>query len=203
MAPKQSKMTSGSSQTSSSASASTQLQDLLRNMDEAGKTDEVLAILRQNFGTERVEDHGAMSDASKRRRSPAPSEGWEQVQYPQTSGGYSSGPMGTSESGQTDAGGIQQAALPEGIPSLTRWSETLCELPKVAKLNYSYAELVQASYQDESLKKYLLSYVLTFRGSSDRVKDLRLFLEAIGYTGSETPVLRYGSATSDIRRFKE
>ena len=126
-----------------------------------------------------------MSDATKRLRPSSPElGGWENaIHIPaaessgSTSSGYDAAPSQEAvrplhappqPQGAPTAALMTQAdvlvpqpghpgvTLPDGIPSVQRWSQTLYVLPKVKNLQASYSELVQRSRTNEDLRNYLL-----------------------------------------------
>ena len=169
--------------TSANASSSSSADDLnrvLARLQSDGRTQEVLEVLQLSFG----------SPVEKRNRDLAgqPLEdededfGYERVQAPVAPAAA--------------AGNVQ---LPAGVNSVTQWGNALCVLPKVAALKLSYSELVLRAVEDKEVRSYLDNFVRKYQGTSARVKDLRLYLEASQGAG---PVLYY-EGSSEVRRFKE
>ena len=177
MAPK-----AKTSATASSSSSADDLNRVLARLQSDGRTQEVLEVLQLSFG----------SPVEKRTRDLAgqpldnPDEdedfGYERVQAPVAPAAV--------------AGNVQ---LPAGVNSVTQWGNTLCVLPKVAALKLSYSELVLRAVEDKEVRSYLDNFVRKYQGTSARVKDLRLYLEASQGVG---PVLYY-EGSSEVRRFKE
>ena len=148
-----------------------EIRAFVMRMHEQNRIHEVFEVLNSNFdmttAPQPMQPAQAMTDASKRRRSPNAPEPWEVVQEQgivtpgprgsrPTSSTMSSAPMAGSAFLSTDAnvnrqsanGGLHPCGLPEGISSFRQWGSTVCVLPKVSKLRLNYRELVTKSYQD-------------------------------------------------------
>ena len=209
-----------------------EIRAFVMRMHDQNRLHEVFEVLNSNFdmttAPQPMQPAQAMTDASKRRRSPNAPEPWEVVQEQgivtpgprgsrPTSSTMSAAPMAGSAFLPTEANvnNPQRAGyipadyepvgpvdLPEGISSFRQWGSTVCVLPKVSKLRLNYRELVTKSYQDDDLRKYLTNFILTHQGNSEKVHDLKRYLIAIRYNGSHE-VIRYGGGTSEARVFKD
>lgn len=76
-------------------------------------------------------------------------------------------------------------------------SRTLCDLPKVASLKYTYAGLVNEAKKGNTMLVNYLDWVLTAgQGKSPKVDDLRNYLKVVHYKGpaSEMTVTYPGSS---------
>ena len=171
--------------------------ELLDRAKDEGRLNEVMEILERSFGAQTQASSGrgyqAMTDASKRRRNPESEDDvdgsgeFDLVQPPVLQGGTS------SKKARHDVN------LPEGIPSLAKWGDTLCTLPKVAALQLSYSELADRADHDPNIMGYIEAFVLKYRGTSAKVLDLRRYLEATRYS---TGCIYY-EGTGEVRKFKE
>ena len=75
--------------------------------------------------------------------------------------------------------------MPEakGIDSLKEWGSTLCELPKVKKLNLSYEQLTQRAMEGDTIfRDYLIWWYGPGAKVSRMVEDLVNYVKAIGLT---------------------
>ena len=72
--------------------------------------------------------------------------------------------------------------------------KTLCQLPKVAKLHLSYAELVIRAQTDKEINTYLGEYILNHKTSSLKVADLKQYLQYVGFVKDQKTYIP-GSST--------
>ena len=178
-----------------------ELRRALLRLEAEGKADEVLQMIRSSFGA--PEDRQGMTDASKRLRQADLGE-WELT---------SATPSGSQASGYSAAAGASAlqlptrsstttSGLPRGVDSVSRWGDTLCELPKVANKRPTYKELVQEAYEDPEMMGYLTRFVLKHNGPSPKGQDLRRYLEHIRFSRRESAPSYLGES-SVIRNYKE
>ena len=201
-------------------------------MQEQNRKHEVFEVLSYNFdmttAPQPMQSAQAMTDASKRRRSPnAPeplgSGSGARHHCPGPRGGH---PTSSTTSSASMAGSAFRPAdanvnnpqtdgyipsdyepvgpvdQPEGISSFRQWGSTVCVLPKGSQLRLNYRELVNKSYQDDDLRKYFTNLILSHPRNSEKVHDLKRYLIAIKYNGGEE-VIRYIGGASEARVFKD
>lgn len=68
----------------------------------------------------------------------------------------------------------EEIKLPPGIPDLTTWGQTVCELPKVKSEGMTYAELVKSTNSEH--KEYLEWVIKCGQSKGPRCNDLRNYL---------------------------
>ena len=206
-----------------SPSVEEQMKKILERARSEGNMAEVFKVIGSSFKAEDTTsaDRQGMSDAPKRLRSTSPlPSGWENAVHIKSQGpsdaassGYRAEHVQSPERLQTPQLPAQQfvlqpgradAQLPPGVPSVQRWGQTLCVLPKVKSLRASYEELVTMARTSDEMRNYLEKYVMTFNGASTKVKDLRRFLEYIDFPTciGDRPVY-YAEQSTCVRRFKE
>ena len=206
-----------------SPSVEEQMKKILEQARSEGNMAEVFKVIGSSFKAEDTTsaDRQGMSDAPKRLRSTSPlPSGWENAVHIKSQGpsdaassGYRAEHVQSPERLQTPQLPAQQfvlqpgradAQLPPGVPSVQRWGQTLCVLPKVKSLRASYEELVTMARTSDEMRNYLEKYVMTFNGASTKVKDLRRFLEYIDFPTciGDRPVY-YAEQSTCVRRFKE
>ena len=150
-----------------------------------------ILLRAQSAGVQKSEEssagYGSMSDASKRQRGPEDweLEEWEAIAYQEQqkalhderlqAGGAS------SQMPVLPAGPGVLITYPPGISSLEDWGTTICRLPKVSKMDVSYAKMTK----DSSLEKYLVWVEQHGTGKGGRFEDLCAYLKAIDYTASK------------------
>ena len=144
-----------------SPSVEEQMKKILEQARSEGNMAEVFKVIGSSFKAEDTTsaDRQGMSDAPKRLRSTSPlPSGWENAVHIKSQGpsdaassGYRAEHVQSPERLQTPQLPAQQfvlqpgradAQLPPGVPSVQRWGQTLCVLPKVKSLRASYEELV-------------------------------------------------------------
>ena len=165
-----------------SSSSADDLNRVLARLQSDGRTQEVLEVLQLSFGSPVEKRNRDLAGQPWDNEDEDEDFGYERVQAPVAPAAA--------------AGNVQ---LPTGVNSVTQWGNTLCVLPKVAALKLSYSELVLRAVEDKEVRSYLDNFVRKYQGTSARVKDLRLYLEASQGAG---PVLYY-EGSSEVRRFKE
>ena len=206
-----------------SPSVEEQMKKILERARSEGNMAEVFKVIGSSFKAEDTTsaDRQGMSDAPKRLRSTSPlPSGWENAVHIKSQGpsdaassGYRAEHVQSPERLQTPQLPAQQfvlqpgradAQLPPGVPSVQRWGQTLCVLPKVKSLRASYEELVTMARASDEMRNYLEKYVMTVNGASTKVKDLRRFLEYIDFPTciGDRPVY-YAEQSTCVRRFKE
>lgn len=128
---------------------------------------------------------GAMNDSSKRRLTATGSD--EASESPTNSEGGAKFVMVQMPEPPAGAGGkASKIDLPSGVDSMEEWPRTVCELPKVAAMKKTYAQLqADAEKGDQDVKNYLV-FVLGYNGSSERTKDFAAYLRAVGYNQSKS-----------------
>lgn len=127
---------------------------------------------------------GAMNDSSKRRLTATGSD--EAAESPTNSEGGTKFVMVQMPEPPWAGGKASKIDLPSGVDSLEEWSRTVCELPKVAALKMTYAQLqADAEKGNQDVKNYLI-FVLGYNGSSERTKDFAAYLRATGYNHSKS-----------------
>ena len=133
---------------------------------------------------------GSMSDASKRLRDQwdiFQDEQWEPVSYCEPEKGLVQERFDQSKVSDQKPIPVKTGSpsdkleLPPGISCVADWSSTICRLPKVQKLNMSYAELV-ASREHQS---YLVWVQQHGKGRGGRFEDLSKYLDAIKFADSK------------------
>ncbi|CAE7581948.1 GIP, partial [Symbiodinium necroappetens] len=179
MAPKQRVRDATSSTTSVS------LERLMGRLQAEGRTDEVLNVLEEAFGT--LDHPQAMTDASKRRLDDSDFSDFELADFH------------CSQAPVAPTSAPYPTQFPEGVTSLAQWGQTLCTLPKVVSLKLSYTELVELSKSDREIHSYLNVFILSFTGNSAKVKDLQKYLVASGYKVPAT----YYEGSKEVRVFKD
>ena len=132
--------------------------------------------------------YGGMSDATKRLREP---EDWEVEEWEAIA--YQEQKALAEERFQTDKSSSQMPVLkkdpkaftmvtfPPGIDSMEDWSTTICRLPKVSKMNLTYAEMTETL----SLESYLTWVQQHGIGKGGRFEDLAQYLNAIDFHGKK------------------
>lgn len=170
----------------SSSTTSVSLERLMGRLQAEGRTDEVLNVLEEAFGT--LDRPQAMTDASKRRFDDSDFSDFELADFR-----CSQAPVAPTTTP------YQTTQFPDGVTSLAQWGQTLCTLPKVVGLKLSYAELVELSKSDREIFSYLNVFILSFTGNSAKVKDLQKYLVASGYK----PPAPYYEGSKEVRVFKD
>ena len=183
-----------------------QMKELLHQAVEEERLNEVMQVINgpdsASSSTTSGPMPGAMTDAAKRLRS---DDGWDLVTAVHAG---ATRPGNTKQLPVRPKAAVRTAAapppgrqgLPDGVHSVEEWGRTVCELPKVAKRNQSYQELVAAAPGEEELRKYLLKYVLTYKGTSVKVHDLRRYLEHIHYEQLTAPARTYMPGSTTVER---
>ena len=96
--------------------------------------------------------------------------------------------------------GVEKISLPAGVSSLEEWSTTLCELPAVAALKKSYAELAD----DPDQHRYLMWVLQNETKKGPRVEDLAKYLKASKFVEKINDGKSSGATfpgTSIVRKF--
>ena len=186
--------------------SSPQLCQILRNLREAGQLEELLHEVY--YGTT---SHGAMHGSKRLADAVEPSDdGFSVISEPAEKKKYVpeqepmplSRPMSSAASGYVE----ETNALPVGIQSLTQWGKTVCELPKVTRLEKSYDELMEQARNDKEMASYL-SWVYKSKITSKKADDLRAYLEARHWNPRthkvESPQqMMYYAGSTMVRRLK-
>ena len=141
---------------------------------------------------------GAMTDASKRLREDGV-ESFDLYEVESWESPNSLIPSGGSQEPVPPKSVASVHQLPPGVNSIKEWGQTLCELPSVAKMKLSYAELV-ADPQHESYLKWISK---NETGKGPRVEDLAKYLKAVAYPVGRTSDSDVKFPGSDVvRKFK-
>lgn len=123
---------------------------------------------------------GAMTDASKRLRSTEDSIAYEfqnVKDQPTSSEGFELVQPGSKQKPLTP-GKETKVQLPPGTLSLDDWADTICELPKVQRLNLCYGE----SWTNRGAHDEYLTWVIDHgKDRGGRLEDFYNFLTAVGY----------------------
>ena len=184
-----------------------QMQVLIQKARDENRMEEIMQVIRANTGVFDVSASagpmpGSMTDASKRLREDA----WEMISggpdtppqpMPVSTHAAVQPPMRPSSSGggyATTSEPPSSAGLPKGLTSVEEWGKTLCQLPKVAKLHLSYAELVIRAQTDKEINTYLGEYILNHKTSSLKVADLKQYLQYVGFVKDQKTYIP-GSST--------
>lgn len=181
-----------------------QMQALIQKARDENRMEEIMQVIHANTGAFAVSASagpmpGSMTDASKRLREDA----WEMISgasdsppqpMPVSTNAAVQPPMRPSSSGGGYTTTSEPTALPKGITSVEQWGKTLCQLPKVAKLHLSYAELVTLAQTDKEINTYLGDYILNHKTSSLKVADFKQYLQYIGF-GKDQKTYIPGSST--------
>ena len=142
-----------------------------------------------------------MSEASKRRGDPI--EAVETDEFHLIQDEVESTPLaGYAASSNLPTVTVRGALLPPGVSDVSTWSRTVCTLPKVEKMELTYAELVDKSKTDSDLFRYL-RWVQSNGPVSGKVKDLADYLQASGYDLKEQhAAAKCFPGTSEFRKLK-
>ena len=187
------------------ASLEDDLQAVLERARQEGRSSEILRVISASFDQQPAASSqmtqggmGAMTDASKRQRSPGSQDHmdpeWQLAEAveDQTQGRRSRTTVTAMAMAPLEP---HARTLPPGITSVQHWGSTICELPKVKSRRATYEELVQASTREDDLKQYMTKFILKHNGPSPKVADFRKYLEYIDFKnlGQPRPVFYPGS----------
>ena len=174
------------------------IMSVLRAANQSG----VLSLALQNLSQENADvasesghswdliPNGAMTDGSKRRLSPSPSE--EAVIESKENLRSAKELWARLEESAVDK-------LPSGVSSMKVWSKTLITFGKFEKEKLSYFDLVtDADVNKMSYVKWIVGH--TNDKSSAQLKDLCAFIK-IFQTGQESKMIRFADGT--LREFKK
>ena len=163
------------------------VQDLLRRVREEGSITALMAELSGDFQEVELvpssQDHGSMTDASKRRMTEAEQE-----------------PIRRRSSPVQNSSGHGYELLPSGVKSFEQWGTTIIEAGKFGKQEMTYNEL--ASSSETSHVKYV-SWMLNQSGREDLspvIRDLANYLVMFNRRATSSSPVYPGSSTT--RRFK-
>lgn len=163
------------------------VQDLLRRVREEGSITALMAELSGDFQEFELvpssQDHGSMTDASKRRMTEAEQE-----------------PIRRRSSPIQNSSGHGSELLPSGVKSFEQWGTTIIEAGKFGKQEMTYNEL--ASSSETSHVKYV-SWMLNQSGREDLspvIRDLANYLVMFNRRVTSSGPVYPGSSTT--RRFK-
>ena len=187
----------------SKLSVEEEMRAVISRAQSEGRANEVLQVISNSFSAPKHDCQG-MADSSKRLRSDHDDQEWIVTSDAAGSSAASTSqmPAFTHSQGRVPRG-ANGKPLPAGITSAHQWGRTLCTLPKVKAKNASYDELIIMSETDEALKQYLTKFIMCHNGPSTKVKDLRAYLEYLGYPNHRgEPRLYMDSAQSVERTFK-
>jgi hypothetical protein len=105
--------------------------------------------------------------------------------------------------GSSAAEALSGSHVPEMGLSMADWGKTICDLPKVARRNLTYDEMIKEAATDDPMKEYLM-WILHTGIKSPKVDELSKYLNAGGWSSSKdkyaTPMTYPG--TSMVRRMK-
>ena len=146
-----------------SESVHQKLQEIIRQAQSEGRTEELLEVIESSFEVGPRRQHSDWENAVVVPSSTTSSK---------ASGSKSSGHQATHP---------PDTRLPPGIRDVDHWGASLRELNKVKSRRLTYTELVALSSEDHEIRIYLTRFVLKHNGPSEKVKDLRRYLEFIGY----------------------
>jgi hypothetical protein len=190
----------------SSASKMTpeEIKDLVRSLEAMGQMDAVL--IEAQMGRQQVIE--GMSDSSKRRLSSADSdpEEFEYISGEQDMPARLSKkqqPIAPKAKGSTGILVPKHVDLPENVESLADWGKTICELPKFARRELSYEDMIKESKHNEGMKEYL-DWVYNTGIKSAKADDLRSYLAAVDWKtkrDSQATGITYPGTTM-LRRMK-
>ena len=190
----------------SSASKMTpeEIKDLVRSLEAMGQMDAVL--IEAQMGRQQVIE--GMSDSSKRRLSSADSdpEEFEYISGEQDMPACLSKkqqPIAPKAKGSTGILVPKHVDLPENVESLADWGKTICELPKFARRELSYVDMIKEAKHNEGMKEYL-DWVYNTGIKSAKADDLRSYLAAVDWKtkkDSQATGITYPGTTM-VRRMK-
>jgi len=181
-----------------------EIKDLVRSLEAMGQMDAVL--IEAQMGRQQVIE--GMSDSSKRRLSSTDSEP-EEFEY--ISGeqdmparlNKKQQPIVPKAKGDTGILVPKHVDLPENVESLADWGKTICELPKFARRELSYEDMIKESKHNEGMKEYL-DWVYNTGIKSAKADDLRSYLAAVDWKtkrDSQATGITYPGTTM-VRRMK-
>lgn len=150
------------------------VRELVKSLHESGQLAGLVNELASGSASA-----GSMSDASKRRlNSVGESDDEFQVVDGTIPPSKKQAPIlpGDKKNEKTPSA----ITLPSGIQSVSHWGQTVCDLPKVAHLEMSYAELIGKANSDSMVAGYL-KWAYSAGVKSDKVDDLQAYLKAINW----------------------
>ena len=149
---------------------------------------------------------GAMNDASKRLRE-TEDELWTHSEYDGSSWSLPESMLPPNHGPQINQLPVmpkaadEKVSLPAGVSCLEEWGNTLCELPAVAPLKKSYAELAD----DPDQRSYLMWVIQHESKKGPRVEDLAKYLKCAKYSEKHVGGKTSGAiipGTNILRKFK-
>lgn len=161
---------------------------LLRQLQESGQLASLMDELQSSSSA------GAMHDGCKRRFD----DSWQEINESEGEV-IAQAPVLPRQSMRTEE------LLPEGVVSLTQWGQTLLTLPKYAKLQLSYAQMVEKAAVDlekgdPDLHQYL-SWVVNYTSTKSlKTLDFAKYLQAIKWN-VKTKTGPYFPGSQEVRRF--
>ena len=163
-------------------------------------------LIEAQMGRQQVIE--GMSDSSKRRLSSADSdpEGFEYISGEQDMPARLSKkqqPIAPKAKRSTGILVPKHVDLPENVESLADWGKTICELPKFARRELSYEDMIKESKHNEGMKEYL-DWVYNTGIKSAKADDLRSYLAAVDWKtkrDSQATGITYPGTTM-LRRMK-
>lgn len=161
---------------------------LLRQLQDSGQLASLMDELQGPLST------GAMHDGCKRRLD----DSWLEIRETEGEVGIQ-GPVLPKQSSSTEV------ALPEGVASLTQWGKTLITLPKYAKLQLSYDQMVKKAAADlekgDTELHKCLAWVFNYTSTQSlKTLDFAKYLQAIKW-GDKTQTGPYFPGSQEVRRF--
>lgn len=173
---------------------------IINVLRQAGLLEQVLEAASQSSNVNNeATTSGAMHDGCKRRLTEPSSSGG-----PVTESDFTVVDFAATQPPVIPGAGYKKKSeksvtLPEGIESLSHWGKTVCTLPKFAGQKLTYEKLVSKAGTCQETKEYMV-WVKNNAHKSPKVKDLKEYLEAVGYFETKSNTATY-PGTDKCREF--
>eukprot|EP00435_Cladocopium_sp_Y103_P053751 s999_g17.t1 len=180
-----------------------EITELVKHLHNIGQLEDVLQEARH--GVPVIGE--SMNDSSKRRLFAEDDDGFEYIPgdgYEGPTWRKRQQPIVPKSSSGSGAAEVPMGSKVPGVElSVADWGKTICDLPKVARRQMSYDEMVREAASEESMKEYL-TWIMNTGIKSAKVDDLRGYLKAVGWSSSKD---KYATemtypGTSMVRRMK-